>query len=200
MNYLALDIGNVLCNVKQEEFVHLVSEKMNLSTDQVVRSMNRFWELHDVGFTNIRDELIDTFGVKSEIILRDLLDAWDRVISPNYEAINAISKLIDDKNLRVALLSNMGVEHMKSMEYCLLPIYNTAIKHFSCEVGARKPSKLFFQSFLMEHPEFKGCIYVDDIRANLDAATKMGFVPFYFNLRDGNSNKLTELREKFPNA
>lgn len=192
MKYLALDIGNVLCHVNQNLFTHHVSEKLNLSIVEVERHMKRFWELHDIGFTNIQDELIDKFNVKSEITMKYLLGAWNTVISPDPEAIKRIKHIVDD-DVQIAFLSNMGFEHMKQMEHQLNPIYKDAIKHFSCEVGTRKPSKLFYQSFLIENPEFKGCYYVDDLYENLAAAKKFGFKPFHFDLKEHDYSKLSLL-------
>lgn len=197
MNYLALDIGNVLCHLRQGDFTAEMSVMLNITDALAERFLTRVWELHDIGFTNIKDEMIDAFGTKSEKIIDQLMKSWDNVIVPNPEVIATIANLRDREDIKIAFLSNMGVEHVQLMEKQLQPLYQDAIKHFSCEVGARKPSKLFYQSFLWEHPEFKGCLYVDDIQANLDAGAKMGFVPFYFNLRDHEPSKLLELQEKF---
>lgn len=199
MNYLALDIGNVLCHLRQEYFTAEMSTMLNTSDAFAERFLSRVWELHDIGFTNIKDEMIDTFGIKSEKIIDQLMVSWNDVIIPNERIISFIKDLRDEKDIQIAFLSNMGIEHVKLMEQQLHPIYHDAIKHFSCEVGARKPSKLFYQSFLWEHPEFKGCLYVDDIQTNLDAGAKMGFKPFHFSLRehDGDYGKLMELQEKF---
>lgn len=193
MKYLALDIGNVLCRVNQNLFTDRVSEKLNLSIVEVERHMKRFWELHDIGFTTIEDELIDKFGVKSEIIMQDLLARWNIVVTPDNKAINRIKQIVDEGDVQLAFLSNMGYEHMEQMKDQLAPLYPNAIKHFSCEVGARKPSKLFYQSFLLENPEFKGCYYVDDLYENLEAAKKFGFKPFHFDLAENDYDRLSIL-------
>jgi len=186
MKYLALDIGNVLCHLRQDIFVNGLSSKMNISIAESTRFLKRFWEFHDLGFTRIEDELIDKLGVKSEIILKELSSMWDDVISPNYRVIDFINQLREDHGVKVALLSNMGFEHAESMKTKLSRdgLFEDSVKHLSCFVGARKPSKLYYQSFLWENPEFKGCVYVDDLTENLKAGTQFGFVPFYFSLED----------------
>lgn len=197
MKKLILDIGNVLCKVEQDLFIHKVSEKMNISLAHAVRFMKRFWELHDIGYTTIQDELTDKFGVKSEIIMQDLLNAWDNVIIPDPTAIRIISGMLKSENIEAALLSNMGIEHMESMKYKLAPLYDNALKHFSCEVGARKPSKLFYQSFLTQYPEFKGAVYIDDLSQNLEAAAQFGFIPYHFDLNKHGYDKLSNVIKFF---
>ena len=59
-----------------------------------------------------------------------------------------------------------------------------SVKHYSCEVGARKPSKLYYHSFLQMHPEFKGAIYVDDNKENLEASKEFGFITIRLDLLD----------------
>ena len=87
-------------------------------------------------------------------------------------------------NLQVALLSNIGVEHAAMMNQVLQDgdFFQGAIKHFSCDVGARKPSKLFYQSFLQQHPEFVGSLYVDDLVENLEASRQFGFRTLHMSL------------------
>ena len=77
----------------------------------------------------------------------------------------------------------------------LPPVFNKCIQHFSCEVGARKPSKLFFQSFLMEEPHFHRSIFIDDIDENVEMAKKCGFRAVRFNINDFSDDALAA--EKF---
>lgn len=200
MKYLALDIGNVLCHLRQNHFVDILSSKLNITTAESIRFLKRFWELHDLGFTRIEDELIDKLGVKSEITLNELTEAWNGVIVSSRSTINFINWLRSEHEVKIALLSNMGVEHAQLMKTKLSQrdLFNSSIKHLSCEVGARKPSKIYYQSFLWENPEFKGCVYVDDLIENLKAGEKFGFEPFYFSLQDGEDvcqNRLVELKK-----
>jgi FMN phosphatase YigB (HAD superfamily) len=51
-------------------------------------------------------------------------------------------------------------------------------------VGARKPSFIYYQSFLQMYPQFKECIYLDDNTENLNSSLKNGLSGRYFNLQD----------------
>ena len=89
-------------------------------------------------------------------------------------------------DLQVALLSNVGLEHAVQMARVLDidSFFDKCVKHLSCHVGARKPTKLYYQSFLMQHPEFYGAAYLDDLQENLDASVPFGFRPRRFSLAE----------------
>src|SRR5208282_4959941 len=100
-----------------------------------------------------------------------------------------ISELVE-AGIRVALLSNIGKEHSQYFRKLMATAVDSkgisrAIQFFSCEVGARKPSLLYYQTFLYMHPDFKeNCLYIDDLQENLDAAKKLGFKTVKFDLKD----------------
>jgi FMN phosphatase YigB (HAD superfamily) len=187
--FICLDIGNVLCNVDEVGFLKTLSYKLNISTFKARRFLKRFQQIHDLGFTTMEDELMDQFDVKSPFILEE--------ITPCYPMISAIL----DLNLKIALLSNIGVEHAAKLPQKLPGLYDDAIKHLSCFVGARKPSTLYFQSFLLQHPEFYGSAYVDDLQANLDGAAPLGFKTFRISVAEPDlDRKMAELYQFIKSA
>lgn len=198
MKYICLDIGNVLCHVAAQPFIELISEEFNTTLPEASRFLKRFQQIHDLGYTTMEDELKDKFGAKSPVLLKKLVQAWNDSVRPNDEIITSLNKLREKHDLQVALLSNIGVEHAEMMKEKLSRggFFPGVIKHFSCFVGARKPSLIFYQSFLMRHPEFKGCLYVDDLQENLDASEEFGFQTYRFSLEeDGFSEKINEIEK-----
>jgi FMN phosphatase YigB (HAD superfamily) len=198
MKYLALDIGNVLCTVDFYKFKKLLSSSMNLSFDEVDYFLHRAQKLHDLGLTNIEYELRDYLKIKSDSLITDLLCEWDVCVKPHNDTIKRIVEWQKDYDLKVALLSNIGLEHANQMPLILSYgfFYDKAVKHFSCEVGARKPSLIYYQSFLHQFPEFYGCVYVDDLAENLEASKKFGFKTFQFSLENKNiTQELDKLEE-----
>lgn len=188
MKYLALDIGNVLVKVDIAEFLNTLSSTFNMPIEDCTRFLTRFQKPHDLGLTTMRRELEDRFDIGSDDLLVDeLLACWDRSLTLNSDMITMLSELKKEVGLEIALLSNIGVEHaeliknMLSYDECGFYFNH---EHFSCEVGARKPTKLFYQSFLMQYPDFHGCLYVDDLQENLDAADIFGFRTQLFSLHD----------------
>lgn len=203
MKYCCFDIGNVLCHVDSKSFLEELSEALNISIEEASRFLKRFQQLHDIGYTTMEDELKDTYHVKSPITIKKLVNSWNNSITTNFNILDALNDLRATDNLQVALLSNIGIEHAEMMKDRLnhYNFFDTSIKHFSCFVGARKPSMVYYQSFLLQYPEFKGSLYVDDLQDNLDAGSKFGFKPFKFDLNDDDyRNKINELKSKIVNS
>ena len=67
-------------------------------------------------------------------------------------------------------------------------LLDRCIKFFSCEVGARKPSYIYYKTFLDMYPEFKNCLYVDDNVDNIMTALKFGFKAKQFCLSEIKKN------------
>lgn len=181
MKYIALDIGNVICDFDMNLILNDVSETFNITAAEADRIFKSFHAQHDLGLTTMESQFRDRFGCQSEIVLKRLLKKWDNIIWANSFMLSMLEELLDN-DFQIALLSNIGVEHAAIMPKLLAPIWDTAITHFSCEVGARKPTKLYYQSFLLQHPEFKGCLYVDDLQENLAMGRQMGFKSQHFAL------------------
>lgn len=183
-NYLVLDIGNVLVNQDIEPFVQAVSRQMNLSKSEVTAFVNRIQKKQDLGLATVSDELVTHFDIKSEYIISDLMDSWYEVVQPNKAALDFFSTLMKEWNVKVALLSNVGEEHRKHFDKIMSGnlVYDASIHHFSCKVGARKPTGLYYKLFLQDHPEFKGCMYLDDLLENLVSGHREGFQTMHWDL------------------
>lgn len=182
MKHLALDIGNVICHVDFDKILNVLSKSLNISKVEALYFLNRTQKLHDLGLTNLSDELHDHFKIKSEVIIKDILDEWNRSIQIDNDVIREVEKLRNTYDLEIALVSNIGVEHAEHFrKNCGL---GNVIEFFSCEVGARKPNLLYYQSFLSMYPQFKECIYLDDLDANLAIGTKFGLKAIKFVLSD----------------
>lgn len=183
MKYIALDIGNVICHANMRNFIEEISATFNVSYAEADRFLRSFQQLHDIGLTTMENQLRVWFDCKSEVVSNKLINSWNNSIYPDLTALSALEKL-QNNNVKIALLSNIGVEHAEMAKSKLYPIYNGAVKHFSCFVGARKPTMLYYQSFLLNYPEFKGCLYVDDLVENLEASKQLGFKTFHLSLED----------------
>lgn len=186
MKYVAFDVGNVLVHVDFPKFINKLSKTLNISVEDATYFMNRSQKLHDLGLTVMRDELIDHLHIKSGPLREELVDDWNSCINVEPQMVQMLNNVNDMCGLEVALVSNVGLEHAQRMEQILNinGFFDRATKHFSCEVGARKPTYLYFQSFLQLHPEWEGCLYVDDLQDNLNAGAKFGLKPYRFSLEE----------------
>jgi len=196
MIYVALDIGNVLVHADFSAFLKRLSKTLNITLEEAMYFMNRSQKLHDLGLTKMSDELRDHFKIRSPVIIDELVTDWNNVIQPAHYILDILNKLIKNNDLKVALLSNVGLEHAQRMEYVLNygGFFKNSIKHFSCDVGARKPTILYYHTFLQLHPEFHGCVYVDDLQENLDASKQFGFKTFRFSLEEMTSAAYTQTK------
>ncbi len=191
--YLALDIGQVIYDIDLDSFIEELRTKLNSEINNVYNSArNRHYDpeafvldLHgqqDVGLTTVERALKDTFGFTTTET-NQLVEEWEKIPQPNEEMMAWIKKL-EENGVKIALLSNIGKTHARLLGEKFPETYANKVLHLSCEVGARKPSKLYYQSFLMDHPEFKGCLYLDDRQENIEVGNKYGFKSVKFDLDD----------------
>lgn len=206
MKYCAFDIGNVLVYANFNDFLKKLSKTLNITMEEANYFMNRSQKLHDLGLTNMSDELRDHFKIRSPIIIDELIQHWNEIIKPANFLLDRIDKIEKDHKIKIALLSNIGLEHSVSVEKALesSSFFKNTIKYFSCHVGARKPTLAYYHIFLKLHPEFWGCPYIDDLQENLDVGIKFGFKPFRFSLEEMSrdnydenkfNDKITELED-----
>lgn len=173
------DIGNVLCRVNLDAFTaKLVDLGHVKDTTEGTFFLEGIQAPTDIGLYALEEAVLRYFKLSHEDLMV-LKKAWKHAVTPVPAMTNFLHELKDKRHV-VALLSNIGFEHAKLLRK--IPEYNMCIQHFSCEVGARKPTKLFFQSFLLENPGYYGSYFVDDRIENLDSAAKFGFIPIKFNL------------------
>lgn len=194
--YACFDIGDVLVHVNFDPFLDAISKYQNISHSDAWHFLSRTQKLHDLGLTTLRDELTDHFSIRSEVILQEILNCWESAILPEEVMMRLISDLIEN-DVKVALLSNIGFEHMHLLNKTLAPLkgWKESLHFFSCEVGARKPSMLYYQSFLTLHPKFRGAFYIDDRQENLDTSKTFGFRTIRFVLSEL-MGKNTQVRQQ----
>lgn len=177
MKKICLDIGNVLCDVDFDPFFTQMN-KLGVDKDESFLFLSRIQSFQDLGHSKLEWEIWHTFKFnKSDIHL--VVDSWMNSIKINETSQKALSRLVD--LTEVAFLSNMGHEHNSILSEKIGDAFHKATKHMSCEVGARKPHKIFFKMFLEDHPHYKNALYIDDRHENLDTGKKVGFDTHHFD-------------------
>jgi FMN phosphatase YigB (HAD superfamily) len=191
--HIAFDIGRVLVHVNFDKFLKVYCD---LFLDQLDDPMAFLFDLHgqqDVGLTTIARAAKERFGIPTNQT-NALLEAWNDSIEPEPDMMKLIIDL-HKEGWNIALLSNMGLEHAEHLRKGLPDLFKLCDSHLSCDVGARKPSKLFFQSFLMDYPDYRGCIFVDDLEQNRKVANFYGFQSYDFNLERDGLERLDDLKK-----
>lgn len=182
MQYLAVDIGNVILNMEFTKFLNELSTTLNISKEDSWSFLERTQQLHDLGYTLIRNELRDHFKIRSEETIERIMAEWNKTLTPNEGVISWLNGLMD-RGVKIALLSNMGIEHFRIIKSLLGDkLYDGSIHFFSCEVGSRKPSYVFYHTFLSMHPEYKESVYLDDNEENTKTGSKFGLNSILFDL------------------
>jgi FMN phosphatase YigB (HAD superfamily) len=192
--YICFDIGNVLCHTNFDSLMIQISYDTGMTVDEAWLWLASIQRSHDLGLVSFVEALKTRFKLRDELTEIQYAQRWDASMYPNEEMFKLLEKLLKDGH-EIALLSNMGTEHILCMEKFLSAIKNgdKVIRWYSAEVGARKPTHLFYQSFLSKYPEFKGAKYVDDLPENLETGKKHGFETINFALNK--DNKVDMLKE-----
>ena len=174
---IALDIGNVLVHVDIDTFI---DELFLMGIDkfrgfEFLVIMQNFF---DNGILDMRKALQLRFPELSVKETNRACEAWLAVVKPCFPTLEVVTELLSE-GAQVALLSNIGKDHAEYLSDMLSGQFDRCIKHFSCDVGSRKPQKLFYQSFIMDHPNFldnDSCIYkgifLDDRLENVESAKR----------------------------
>lgn len=182
-NVVALDIGNVLVHFDIFTFTKELAKIVGISDDEAYFFLERIQAMQDIGITTVQATLKDKFPKLDVLQQSYLINAWNSTISESNIMMNFLDEL-RFRGTRIAYLSNMGREHIAYMRKTYPKIFQDSIQYVSCEVGARKPTSLFFQSFCQEYNEFVGCVYVDDVEENLKTGKRYGFRTCKFDLSE----------------
>ena len=193
MTHMAIDIGNVIFHFDIEGFKTKLSKILYISRSDVQFFLDWIHGFHDAGITTFEKAIEHDFGPLYNN-KKEILEAWDNAIYPNSQVVSLLKTLKEVEGVKIAYLSNIGYEHALLLKTKYSEIFSNSILHFSFEIGAIKPSKLFFQSFCLDHDEFSGCVYIDDLENNLKTAKQYGFTTYQFNLN--NFSTLSQSKQK----
>lgn len=178
--HVVFDIGNVIAEVKLEHFTAKLKEYILPEHDPMF-FLENLQAMQDVGLSTVQKALHAHHDIKDPETVQLLLKAWNDTVIPNDMMLNFMDNLRNE-GVKIALLSNMGLEHASYLRKISPRMFKNVVEHMSYEVGARKPSKLYYQSFLMDHDEFTGAVYLDDKDENLVVGKKYSFKSFKFDL------------------
>jgi FMN phosphatase YigB (HAD superfamily) len=164
---VAFDIGNVLFHFDLNPlFDFLIEKNIFENTSLAYEFMGgSFQHSQEIGLYNIKQSFYKLNPKLSINTLNQIHDRWMETFSPSLPMIDIVEELIN-KNYKVALLSNIGPDHAQAVrEKC--KIFADCIQHFSCEVGARKPTRLYYQSFFIQYGWPNNSLYFDDREDNI---------------------------------
>jgi FMN phosphatase YigB (HAD superfamily) len=191
-NLVCFDIGNVLYHINFEPLLKRLSELYNISKEEGYAFLNGNQKHCDLGLIMVRNEFIEQFHETNPKILDELSQLWKDIILVGYSSMLMIERLLE-QNYKIALLSNIGHEHRERV--MSEPLFEKCIKFLSCDVGARKPTLLYYKTFIEMYPQFKYAPYVDDLQENLDIGAKFKLKPIRFALDECDGKWLEKVEE-----
>lgn len=198
---IALDIGNVLYYVKNENFLETLGDLLGYDGDdeeQMCSFINLFCNFTDIGLLKLDDIFLCTNAPENK--KEAMRKAWNSVIVRCDPMMNFVEELLN-KDYSICLISNIGPDHTKILRED--PIINKCKQYFSYEIGGRKPHMMFFDYVKKDlsdkygyyNPLLVSCgllksdiVYFDDRQENIDAASKF-FTSHMFNLHDYDTEK-----------
>jgi FMN phosphatase YigB (HAD superfamily) len=185
---VAFDIGDVLFHFNPDPLINILLE-LNITEDKQTACDfigGNFQHLQEIGLYTLSQSFFQLNKQLSQENLQAITEKWRETFIPSLPMIDLVTELVNN-DYNVALLSNIGPDHAKLVrEVC--PIFNNCLQHFSCEIGARKPSLLFFQSFSLQYGWGKLSKYFDDREDNIKVGTKF-YSSTLFNLKFFNSDE-----------
>lgn len=161
-----------------------MQELIDFYEKSVMSGLINYPDIFNREFSNLRLSDIDFIN-----------KAWCKIIKPNDQMVNFV-QCLKHEGFKIAFLSNIGATHLKTLRAHGRLMDLADVQHMSCEVGVIKPSLLYFQSFLMQHDDFAGCMYLDDRPENIVAASKCKFDSIKFELDSFKSKPPSVLKKE----
>ncbi len=184
--YLCLDVGNVLGRLDMKPFLKTLSDVTGCGEEIGYEFLAHIQKVQDLGLYTIENELKLKFNIfnVSPNALKTLLESWNQILTPDERVLNFYDNLIAESGLSVIIVSNVGIEHSKNFDVIFnkYDFFKKAIKHYSCFVGARKPTPIYYHMLNEMYPEFRRAVYVDDMLENLETGRKFGFKTHHLDL------------------
>lgn len=156
--------------------------------------MPKFWVDFDRGILTL-DQVAECVAE----ICNDSFEEAKRRTSQSityYDEIKPTAELIADlkeAGYRVIILSNMSKEYIAYLR--TKPVYSFIDEEIiSCEVGLVKPERAIYE-YLLEHYglDASETMFIDDRKANVDAAAELGITPFHFGNPEESCNAIREM-------
>lgn len=190
MQYIALDLGDVLLDLDWNKFYFSFSADIG---ERVKNLLTDYCRSDFCGISMMSSIFQKEF--EKEDLGPYITSKWNDIIKPNEKMVEFVKSL--KPYTKVAFLSNMGFDHLDVLKINYPEFLKLAdVTHMSCEVGACKPTKLYYQSFLHDNPEYSGCVYLDDRQENLIAGSKYKFKSIHFDLNTFDEKKPSKLKNK----
>lgn len=194
IRHLVFDIGNVL--LRYDPFIYLLHHYRHGEElyEMICRSPE--WLQLDEGSITVK-QAIQSWSkqdpeLKDEIT--DYMEHWTDMLEPIPEHVYC--KNILDERYSTYLLSNFHHDAFLKMEIKYPFLKNVNGRIISADVHLLKPDPRIYQLLLSTyHLQAEECLFIDDTKANLAAAEKLGFHTLEITANENMFRKIKEFVE-----
>ena len=183
INTVIFDIGRVLVRVDVSRAMSGLSQGLSLTPQEVWSAIENDprWLDWQEGRISPRDwNLHLNKRLGSNLSFEQFTETWNRALDPNPIQDNAFLQKLS-KRYKLCLLSNTDPIHVAHLEatYDFFQYFSRRI--YSCSVKASKPNPLIYREALAAcKAKAEESVYIDDIRAYVEAAQKLGLAGIVF--------------------
>jgi epoxide hydrolase-like predicted phosphatase len=181
------DIGGVLVELGRYRFLAKKGFTGELA-ERVMKATMRSEDWVQLDLNNIsEEEILDLFIENDPEIEQEIRHMYSNLIGIVETKASSLPWLrrIKASGRRVLFLSNYSRKIMREAPECFyfLPAMDGGI--FSCDVHLVKPDPAIYQELIRRYdlaPE--RCVFIDDLRSNLEPAEKLGFRTLLFQSQE----------------
>jgi len=175
---IIFDFGDVFINLDKQG---AMQNALNLfEVDELPEDLIAINALYEQGL--ISTEEFVSFYTENfpKLSKEDIIDAWNIILKDfPQQRLDFIKTLASDKKYKLILLSNTNDLHINWIKQNI-DFFDDFVALFdafylSHEINLRKPNADIFEFVLKEHQlKAEECVFIDDTKANTDAASSLG--------------------------
>ncbi|MBL7014203.1 MAG: HAD family phosphatase [Candidatus Marinimicrobia bacterium] len=187
------DIGGVLLTISPETTIQQLAQYTGLTIEDIQNAFPK--DAHDKyekGF--IPDEgfyqaYLKNLPSHNGLTSLQFWDAWSQLIVGETEVIDVLKSVA--KSSKTWLLSNTNPMHIETEIHAYQFPHQVDGAVYSFDVGLRKPDPaIYHKACAMAKTLPERCIFIDDLKENIDAAISVGMNGIHFKNVDQLKNEL----------
>tara|TARA_B100001996_G_scaffold381497_1_gene371042 strand:+ start:884 stop:1513 length:630 start_codon:yes stop_codon:yes gene_type:complete len=178
------DIGGVLIDIHPKKTFKYIGKCIGLSSKDIELSFpinsHEKYEKGEISDRKWYEAVFKSLPVGSNLKEKDFWLAWRLFLGKQTNVIEILRLL--KKHYSVWLLSNTNPRHIEDeikIKYDFPNEIDGAI--YSFEVGKMKPDpEIFYVAVNSANTKFENCVFIDDLKSNVDSAKKIGILSFQY--------------------
>jgi putative hydrolase of the HAD superfamily len=182
---IIFDIGRVLVRVDVARAKAGLAKGLSLSPEELWSAIEKDprWSDWQEGRMSPRDwylNLSSRLGITLDF--EHFTAAWNSALDSEPILPTSLFHSLSKHN-RLGLLSNTDPIHVAKLEstYDFFRFFPTAVRTYSCSVGASKPNPIIYQAALKAcKTRAQEAVYIDDVLAYVEAARRLGMSGIQF--------------------